>query len=222
MRHRSELAANLNNLALVQIRSGEAAAAGQAFGRANQLFAELLEDYPSQVAYASGWAALLNNQGLAFTEIGRHDEAIGVFARAVAVQQQVWERLPDSTPPRAALSRIFYNYGRALQRVGRWGDAAEQARSRRTLWRDDGERLFGVALELAQLAASVNYSTNDILSSEILETLAAALQAGYRPEQILSSDPRFRQWHDHPQFQELMETSENELVSTIASRPKAL
>ena len=222
VRHRSELAANLNNLALAQIRIGKADDAGEAFRRANQIFAELLNDYPSQVAYASGSAALLNNQGLALAKIGSHDEAITAFAQAVAVQQQVLGQLPDSVPTRAALSRIYYNYGRALRRAGRWAEAAEQARARGRLWYDDGERLFGVALEMAELATSGSFGENDSLVDDLLATLETALQKGYEPEQDLNSDQRFRQWHKHPQFQKLVDTSEDDIVSTTSSSAKAL
>jgi len=148
VRYRSELAANLNNLALLLIRTGDPTAAGEAFGYANRLFAALLEDYPSHAAYASGWAALLNNQGLALAKMGRHDEAIRAYAQALKVQKQVWQQLPESSSVRDTLSRIYYNYSRALQQAGRNSGAVQQALARRTLWHDDGKRLFSVAVIL--------------------------------------------------------------------------
>ena len=89
VRHRSELAANLNNLALLHIRTSHVEAASEAFTRANQLFAELLNDYPNQIAYASGWAGLLNNQGLALAKLERFDQAAQAYEQAVTVQDRI-------------------------------------------------------------------------------------------------------------------------------------
>ena len=207
VRYRSELAANLNNLALLSIRSGDTSAASEAFGYANRLFATLLEDYPSHVAYASGWAALLNNQGLALAKIEKYENALSAYAQAEKVQERVWKQLPNSPQVRDALSRIYYNHGQALQHMGRVADAAKQALARRKLWYDNGKRLFSVAVELAQLGAKD-------LDSELIATLAAALAAGFQPEIDLGNDARFRQWHDHPQFQKTATTHDDELVTT--------
>jgi len=207
VRYRSELAANLNNLALLHIRSGDTPAASEAFGYANRLFAALLEDYPSNAAYASGWAALLNNQGLALANIERHDEAIRAYVRAVKVQERVWQQIPDSPAVRDALSRIYYNHGRALQQAGRVDDAVEQALARRSLWLDNGERLFSVAVELAPMATKK-------VEGEVLATLEAALASGYQPKRDLGTDARFAPWHDHPAFQKLATTAHEKLVTT--------
>jgi len=206
--YRSELAANLNNLALLSMRSGDPSAAKRAFDEANRLFAALLEDYPSNAAYASGWAALLNNQGLALAQIERYDEAIRAYSQAVVIQKQVEEHLRNSPAVRASLSRIYYNYGRALQQAGHDAKAVEQALARRTLWHDDGERLFGVAVELAQLAGAKQYG------SEVIETLATALAAGYQPEVELSTDARFGPWHNKRAYQALLKIPKNKRVIT--------
>jgi len=217
VRYRSELAANLNNLALLYIRIDNLQAASDAFGQANQLFAVLLEDYPNQVAYASGWAALLNNQGLALAKIERYEEAIQAYRQAVEVQARVWQQLSGSQSKspkvRESLSRIYYNYSQALQHIGRREEAVEQTLARRRLWHDDGDRLFGVALELAQIIGNENQAESDDFDCELIATLASALQAGYQPQVPLSSDPRFRPWHEHPHYRKLVTTTDSELLS---------
>ena len=211
VRYRSELAANLNNLALLSIRSGDTPAANEAFGYANRLFAALLEDYPSNVAYASGWAALLNNQGLALAKIEQHEKALPAYAQAVKVQKRVWQQLPNSPQVRDALSRIYYNYGKALQETNHEDDAVQQALARRSLWQSNGDRLFGVAVELAQIAAK--HATKHV-GGEVLATLDAALAGGYQPKRDLGTDARFAPWHDHPEFQKLAATANQKLVTT--------
>lgn len=216
VRHRSELAANLNNLALSYIRLGNSQAASGAFCYANRLFSELLEDFPSQTAYASGWAALLNNQGLALAKIDRYDAALHAYARASEIQARVFQQLPGSSKVRETLSRIYYNYGQALKKIGRFGDAAKQAILRRSLWQENGPRSFSVAVELAEIAASEKIPGNDQLTDELIATLRQALDAGYQPKIELSFDARFRKWHDHPIFQSLSTPPTNKIVTTTS------
>lgn len=212
VRHRSELAANLNNLALLHIRTDHVAAATEAFTRANQLFAELLNDYPNQIAYASGWAALLNNQGLALAKLERFDQAAQAYQQAVAVQDRVWQQLPNSQSVRDSLSRIHYNYGQTLLKSGRVAEAVEQALARRVLWADDAEKLFGVAVELAQLMQEKQ--ADGALADEVVSTLVSALQGGYEPEIELNRDERFRRLHDHTEFQKLLDSTKQPLAKS--------
>ncbi|MCH8840934.1 MAG: tetratricopeptide repeat protein, partial [Planctomycetes bacterium] len=215
VRHRSELAASLNNLALLEIRRGDLPAAAEAFGHANRLFMALLSDYPDQVAYASGWAALLNNQALALAKIERYEGAMEAYRQAVAVQQRVVEQLGHSPAVRLALSRMVYNYSQALQAVGRFDEAAELALTRRQLWQGNGERLFGVAVELAQILQSrgqqnepVDSLSVESLRSAAVATLQESLEAGHRPQIDLTADPRFENLRDQPGFDDAMNRHE--------------
>ncbi len=215
VRHRSDLAANLNNVALLQIQTGNTSAANEAFARANQLFAGLLEDYPDQLAYASGWAALLNNQGLALAKLERYDDAIGAYEQAVKVQNHVWLQLSDSEAVRDALSRIYYNYGQALKNSGRINEATQQALARRDLWSTNPQRLFSLAVELAELAQVEPTGENELLTEELINTLTAALRGGYQPEVALRQDERFRRWHDNPQFRALTKMRNRDLATNL-------
>lgn len=220
VQYRSELAANLNNLALLQIRIGEVEAADQAFARANRLFAELVEDYPQQLAYASGWAALLNNQGLALARSDRHEQAIKAYQQALIAQERVWKQLPNAEEVRETLSRIYYNYAEVLQSAERFAEAAEQAIARRVLWQNNGERLFGVAVELARIAESAAPTSEEYFNDAIVSTLSVAFQAGHEPQRPIESDPRFERWHTSPDFLALLK--HNDELATLTAPEKAL
>ncbi|MEM8946433.1 MAG: serine/threonine-protein kinase [Planctomycetota bacterium] len=217
VRYRSELAAYLNNLALLQLRAGEGAAASEAFQRANHLFAQLLDDYPGQIAYANGWAALLNNQGLALASVSRLDDALEAYGQAVVAQEQVWRALPNSSSVRRSLSRIYYNFGQALHQSGRSTEAFDIALMRRGLWQGDGKRLFSIAVELAALAKGIRSDQRGERDTEVIATVATALQAGYEPDVEWSADERFRDWHNHPDFENLLRQRSGKLI-TVKSR----
>lgn len=211
--YRSELAAALNNVALLYIQTDQKQAADQAFSRANRLFAELLEDHPQQISYASGWAALFNNQGLALAKVDRLETAIKAYRQAVAVQQQVWQTLPESDTVRDSLSRIYFNFARALRLNGRSEEAFQVALSRRELWPHNGGKLFSVALELAAIATNDTAENLDVAAEELSGTLTQALNAGYQPEIDFKNDQRFRAFRDHPKFRELLANNPTEVAS---------
>lgn len=208
VQHRSELGASLNNLALLEISTGDIESAVQSFRLANRLFAALLADFPEEMAYASGWAALLNNQALALANIDRHDEAITAFKRAIEVQTNIIDKSGPTDQSEQALSRMYYNAGQSLQSLGRWDQALEYALARRELWQDDGERLFGVAVELASIVQGGNAAGAELETTAILETLQQSLKAGWKPTADLATDPRFAMLHELPEFAELVSQTE--------------
>lgn len=203
VQHRSELGASLNNLALLEISTGDIASAVQSFRLANRLFASLLADFPEEVAYASGWAALLNNQALSLANIDRHDEAITAFDRAIEVQTNIIDHSGPTDQSEQALSRMYFNAGQSLQSLGRWDKALEYALARRELWQGDGERLFGVAVELASIVQGSRDAGTNLEVTAILETLQQLLETGWKPATDLAADPRFAMLQELPGFAEL-------------------
>jgi hypothetical protein len=198
------LAASLNNLALLEIRTGDITSAANSFRSANRWFAALLADYPDQMSYASGWAALLNNQALALAKIERYDDAIAAYQQAIEVQRKVVDRLDHCEPVKLALSRMVYNYGQVLQSLGRWGEAHQLASTRRELWRGNGQRLFGVAAELAQIAQCSQGTSSPLDPSAALHTLHESLSISDEPPTDLAADPRFKSLHNLPGFDDLV------------------
>lgn len=199
VRFRSDLAVNLNNLGVAYCKAQKPADADAAFGRARELLATLSDDYPDQIAYSSSLAALLNNQALALAEAGRHADALEIFPNAIAAQRTCWERFPQSSLMCDVLSKMYYNYGQSLQKVGRLSDAAAAALTRRDIWRDNGERLVGVAAELAAIdrasRGAANHSKqntqDDGILKEVVDTLRQARESGLPKEIDLATDERF-------------------------------
>jgi hypothetical protein len=113
------------------------------------------------------------------------------------------------------LSKMVYNYGQSLAALGRWDEASEAALLRRDIWRDDGERLFGVAVELAELARQVrDEQQRPAAADEVIErlhnlavaTLRQAFDRGYSYPVAtnLAGDRRFAELRGNVPFEELV------------------
>jgi eukaryotic-like serine/threonine-protein kinase len=212
VRHRSDLAASYNNLGVALVKARRESEADAAFLRARNLLETLADDYPEEPAYQSSLAALLNNQALALAEIGRHDDALRLYPLAVQSQQACFDRLPDSPAMRDLLSRIHYNFGQSLQSTHRWTSATEEALRRRELWRENAQRMFGVAVELAEIAErsretaaeAADADLSERLDREVVATLREVLAAGWPAEINLASDTRFDYLKGSPAFAALL------------------
>ena len=112
-------------------------------------------DYPDELAYQSSLAALLNNQALALAGAGRHEQAAAIYPEAIEAQRQSWQRAPNSGLMQELLSKMYYNEGQSLAALKKWNEAADAAIARREVWQSNGDRLFGVAVELAAIDQAV-------------------------------------------------------------------
>lgn len=195
VRYRGELATSFNNLGLAYCRINNTAEADAAFGRSRDLFAELAQDYPEELSYRSSLAAQLNNQALAMAGMGRHAESLPIYRAAIEAQRACRDRSPNSDIMRELLSKMFYNYAQALRAEKHWQEAAAAALERRELWRSNGERLLGVAAEMADLevASRESRGTEEIagLADNVVTTLQQAYDAGWREKISLANESRF-------------------------------
>jgi hypothetical protein len=145
---------------------------------------------------------------MALAEAGRHEDALQLYPTAIEAQQKCWQRMPDAMDE--ALSKMYYNYGQSLRQTGRLVAASKAAMERREVWKGNGERLFGVAVELAELArlTQSDASTDDTnkLHDEIVAILAESRDAGFENEVKLAKDERFAFLRKNEQFEQLIAT----------------
>lgn len=208
VRHRSELAISLNNLGVAYCRIARAAEADAVFARARDLFTDLAKDYPDESVYCSSLAAQLNNQALAFAGMGRHAEAIRIYPSAIDAQKTCHARLPQSALMRELLSKMYYNFGQSLRAEKLWQEAAEAALARRELWQGNGERLLGVAAELAELDCDMKLQKSDnggklpaiYIDEDVLTTLQQAFESGWPRSIDISAEERFACFKQNARF----------------------
>lgn len=222
VQHRSELAASLNNLGVVYCRSEQSAEADAAFEKSRGLLAALTQDYPDELGYASAWAALLNNQAMALAEAGRPEDALKLYPAAIESQRKCWQRMPDAMGE--PLSKMYYNYGQSLRRTGRFAEATKVALARRGVWHGNGPRLYGVAVELAELAtvssAPVSPAESRRLHEEIIKTLDSAREAGWDVATELAGDERFAFLRENRKFERLLAGASGREDSSAATPEK--
>ena len=212
VRHRSDLAVSLNNLGVVYCRLERPDDADAAFARAQQLFTNLAGDYPNELAYRSSFAALLNNQALALAEAGRRDEALKIYPAAIESQRAAWAQAPESTIMCDVLSKMYYNYGQSLRAADRLDEAGQIALARRDIWKGNAQRLFGVAVELAQLDVDSRAPSGEptldgaelSLAEEVVATLWQVHDSGWPSDIDLAADARFTHLHDNENFAALL------------------
>jgi hypothetical protein len=206
VRHRSDLAISLNNLGVAYCRAGESAKADAVFGQARELFAQLANDYPDELSYRGSLAAQLNNQALALAGMGRHAEAIAIYPAAIEGQKVCCAGAPHSELMRDLLSKMYYNFGQSLRAEKQWLDAEQAALARRVLWNGNGERLLGVAAELAELRAAVANQSGDSMDAlkgldhHVVETLEQAYDCGWPRRIDLGTEKQFASFKQNEQF----------------------
>ncbi len=220
VRYRSDLATSLNNLGVAYCRSGRASEADVPFGRARDLLTTLADDYTDEPAYRSSLAALLNNQALALAAAGRLEAALAIYPEAIEKQRTAWQNRPEMSTMREVLSKLYYNYGQSLWAVGRFSDALDAALARREVWKASGDRLLGVAAEIAEMAdrsrdkdkQAVTSEVQKKLNDEVVATLWQAHDRGWPSAVDLATDKRFAQFRTNDRFVALV----NELKGQTA------
>lgn len=183
---RSDLAITWNNLAQALARQGDNSEADKAYDRAQELFTELVSDYPQDIRYQSSLAGVLNNRGMASELAGDLDTALAEYRDAIDHQKVAVQSSPEHSQYREFLSKHYFNCGRTLRLLQRPADAAALAIERRKLWPAEGEQLYQVALELAEVAqlmptgnqANDGFTREEIID-EAIQTLHQAQAAGH-------------------------------------------
>jgi serine/threonine protein kinase/tetratricopeptide (TPR) repeat protein len=230
VRYRSELAISWNNLGVAYCRTTKAIEADTAFRRARELFTTLANDYPDELSYRSSLAAQLNNQALALADAGRHADALPIYAAAIDAQKTCHDRVPNSPMIREMLSKMYYNYGQSLRFESQWRKATDAALVRGELWKGNGERLLGVAAELAELDSAMRSKSaaanpNDTkleLDNDVLATLQQAFDSGWPQKVDVSTEARYACFQNNKLFAaKIAELNERFLASATGhDKPK--
>lgn len=231
VRSRSDLAISLNNLGMALCHSGRMDDAASPFDRSRELMATLSGDYPGELTYQTLLAGLLNNQALALAAAGRHQQAVEIYAQAIAAQRQVWERASNSDLMQELLSKMYYNEGQSFGALGKWDEAKDVALARREIWRGNGDRLVGVAAELAAIDQTVraqragredgaaSEELAEKLDNAVIDTLRESVGHGNSHAADLAKDERFAYLRGNNEFVKLVGGKNGDAKRAAAGPP---
>lgn len=213
--YRRDLAVTYNNLGRLQGEADETVAAEESLANARGIFEDLVSDYPNELSYRSSLGGVLNNQAMALERLNRPEEAERAYREAVEHQRIALERASEVVRYREFLSKHYWNYGQFLLKQGRVREAGSVALTRKTLWEDNPDRLYGVAVELAAIVGRSEESDRDETPGEGAEdesladwavtTLQEAVAKGLDRPDRLREDPDLSEIRDHPRFRELLD-----------------
>lgn len=146
---------------------------------------EAVEAYRAalEAAPGAGDAVTLNNLGVALEKLGRFEEAIDAMEQAL-------EADPDDANARKNLETMRRNEVERQRRTAEL-DAAKRAAEARP---DDPRAAYALARVQAHQGDA----------DAALETLARALQLGYRDRAALADDPAFQALRQDPRYREVV------------------
>ena len=213
--YRRDLAVTYNNLGRLHGEADETAAAEESLANARAIFEDLVSDYPNELSYRSSLGGVLNNQAMALELLNRPEEAERAYRSAVEHQRVALERAGEVARYREFLSKHYWNYGHFLLKQGRLKEAGSVALTRKTLWKDNPERLYGVAVELAAIAGRLEESdreanagdekADDSPTDRALTTLQEAIAGGFDRIDRMREDSDLDVIRDDPRFRVLLD-----------------
>lgn len=213
VRFRSDLAVSCNNLGQVYSDLGNQQEALEPLGEAIELFQQLVADYPEELNFRSCLGGAQNNLAMAHQRLGNLEEAVKASRAAIEHQRFAFDHASSVARFRLFLSNHYGNLGDLLRQQGRPQEAVEVALARKELWPDDPERLFAVAVELANTA--IGGSDGDHQWTEAaLATLGQAVEAGFCDSERIRGEPAFKLVQDHPDFVAILSRIQSERNAT--------
>ncbi|MDV6028779.1 MAG: serine/threonine protein kinase [Phycisphaera sp. RhM] len=167
------------------------AAALTHFEKAESLLTELVDTSPLSPHYRAQLGGVLSNLA---PLLEKSDAEAARKHYHDAIEHQTWasEKAPQIKDFRVWLSASYVKYGRFLRRQGQYDLAGELALQRRTLWIDDPNHLYRVALELAESAIGNGASSlplNQRWITPTLETWQMAVESGLTDVETKRKDP---------------------------------
>jgi tetratricopeptide (TPR) repeat protein len=211
---RRDLAISCNNLGRAYSESGDAIRADGWFRQAREILEKLVKDYPDDLNVHSNLAGVLNNGGMMLEQLGRLDDAAAAYRQAIDEQLIAFRRAGDIAAFRELLSKHYWNYGRVLRAAGHPEEAAQAALARKELWKNNPQRLYTVAVELALAAEQMSREPKAVnqenqvagrqYAAQAVAALGEAVRLGYVPAEELGKNPDLKSIREDPEFRRLL------------------
>jgi eukaryotic-like serine/threonine-protein kinase len=206
--YRLNLARTCHNVALRHHEAGRYQEALKAYAESAAHFGKLLKTRPGDPVYAAGVAGALNNSADVLQKMNRPEEAIKTFEKALEHQKMAFARGPHSAEHRRFLGKVYGNLARAYRLARQPAAAVPLSLERRKLWPGNPTELYRIVRDflLAAQLAEKDSADQRRYQDLALETIRLAVEAGYRDEKELRSNPELAVLRNRPEFERLLRT----------------
>jgi hypothetical protein len=180
---------------------GEPKAAISECQKALTLREGLAKTQPNRPEFRSGLGETLDSLGMALATLGQHEKAIVCYHGAIGYQRAALDRLPQRTEFRRLLSSHYRNLAASFRTRRRPREAADATRERMRLWPTDSTELYGVACGFALcVPIEEDGARKEALATEAMQTLCAAVAAGWSDAVQTMRNPDLAPLHERPGF----------------------
>ena len=207
--YRRDLSLSLNNRGLALARDGRPAEAEHAFRQAVEIQQPLVTEHPESLSDVSSLGGIWNNLGMMLESQHQPARAIAAYEKALQIQQST--ATAGELPPRSRdyLDRTLVNFSRVCCEQGQLDKALKLTLQRRDLWPGQPERLWSVAVELAEIARKEAQSHEGLSTShrELLQLAADTVNASVRRglnRTVPAKSPIFRELIEDDQFRAML------------------
>jgi hypothetical protein len=165
------------------------------------LWGELTTAQPGDHRYWHGLARSYNNLGP-----GQYEQAIVCDREAIGHERAALDRLAQRTEFRRLLSNHYRNLAASLRARSQLREAADAARERDGRWPKNPTELYSAGCDLALCVSfNQNGARREAFAIEAMQTLRAAVAAGWSDAARTARNPDLAALHDRPDFRSCLD-----------------
>jgi serine/threonine-protein kinase len=203
--HQHALASGYASLSEVLRNMGRPAEAAGVARKAIDTYNRLVIARPDDAEFQSSLGEAWTNLGLALAAQGQHAEAVESYQQAIARQRPLFDRSPQIVRNHELLSGHYQGLAGSLRALKRVDEAADAARELVRLGAKDPARFYEAARNLAScVTIARDKSQKEAMAVEAVQTLTAAIAAGWSDARRTSRDPDLIALRERDDFRRLL------------------
>jgi serine/threonine protein kinase len=200
---------------LIESTRGNLTDALEAYERAADLAAELVEAHPERLEYRKSQGIAERGAANLLAQLERFDEADQSWQRAIATHKYARQHAPDIVEYRRELASTYGDYSIYQRQRDQPLAAADTCLKQRELFTADAANLFVVACALgecmmlldkaAETRSTEQQAARDRIADEAIATLKQATDAGYSDAATLTESKALEPLRSRPEYTAIVE-----------------
>jgi len=203
-KHQRDLALSHNNIGSVLSDTGRKPEALESYGRALSIVERLVRDNPSIPEYRTLVGTTLHNIAAIEMERGRWQAARERLERAIEHLREAMAAMPNHPYHQQVFRASLLNLANVYHELSEPADALRVTRELAALARGNPTDLYNVACALALNVPIAVGQEQQALAAEAMQTLKAAIAAGWHDARLTSRDPDLAPLRDRADFRQLL------------------